>query len=211
MNRYFLFAVLLFSFLTAAAQKKQEQSREFEAPAKIILTNNDTIYGTIMIDTIYRKDNFKGSDIGQVILFRQIGQDRFKRFHPKDLNGFEIKTADSLWAEFIASKTLPNFVGENFYVNVFLLKMLEGKMSVYYYFYIDETRKESFFDKERLTKILYKKGGKKIFHSEIYESWPSKLVTFVKDCPGLADKLKAVKCKGWSYLQIATNYNDDCK
>lgn len=208
MHRYIVFTAFVFFCLTAAAQKR---SRAFEASAKIILLNNDTLYGTTMIDTIYTKEDFKGSNIGQEFSFKQAGQDRFKRYHPKELNGFQIKTADSAWAEFISSQTLPDFVGENFYSKVFLLKMLEGNMSVYYYFYIDETRKNSFFDEDRLTKILYKKGAPKIFHTEIYDFWQSRLVTFVKDCPELAGKLKAVKCKGWSYLQIAAYYNDHCK
>lgn len=208
MLRYILFAVCFFCCFAAAAQKRKLQ---FETSAKIILPNNDTLYGSTIIDTSYTRENFRGSNIGQEFLFRQPGQNRGQWYHPKQLNGFQVKMADSTWAEFISSQTLPDFAGENFYVKVFLLKMLEGKMSVYYYFYIDATRKESFFDEKRLTKMLYKRGAPKIFHSDIYDSWQTRLVAFVKDCPELADKLKAVKCRNWSYLQIASYYNEHCQ
>lgn len=208
MLRYILFAVCSFCCFAVAAQKRKLQ---FETSAKIILPNNDTLYGSTIIDTSYTKENFRGSNIGQEFMFRQAGQGSGKLYYPKQLNGFQVKLADSTWAAFISSQTLPDFVGENFYVKVFLLKMLEGKMSVYYYFYIDPTRKESFFDEKRLTKILYKKGSPKIFHTEIHDSWPSRLVAFVRDCPELADKLKAVKCRDWSYLQIAAYYNEHCQ
>jgi hypothetical protein len=90
-------------------------------------------------------------------------------------------------------------------------------MSVYYCYHIDHIIDGrpgaiSSFDipKKNFTKILYKKGASKIYHSDIYEAWRSKLLTYVKECPELVAKLKEVKCKGWSFLQIATYYND-CK
>jgi hypothetical protein len=85
----FLFALIACS-ISISAQKKQPDA--FETSAKIILLNNDTLYGTAVIDTGYKKDNFKDSDIGQVFFFKENGKSKSEKFRPKDLNGFHLKT-----------------------------------------------------------------------------------------------------------------------
>ena len=213
MKKYFLaISFLLISQLTNAQNKN-----EFEAAAKIILLNNDTLHGTTVIDTAYKFNDFKGADLNRFFFFKESGKNEQKKFRPKDLKGFQIKTADSLWSVFISSASLENFKtgeGSEFFGNTFLLKVVEGKMSVYYNYHEDRNKLKdgsTFWKPDFVTKVLYKQGASKIYHSNIYEAWESKLVKFVNDCPKLTTELKAVKCKGWNFEKIANYYNANCQ
>lgn len=209
------YTLLIVAVLISLIMNAQTQNSSFETTAKIILLNNDTLLGSITIDTSYKINNFKGCDWGQSIFFKQSGKSRFEKFRPKELNGFLVKTTDSMWAIFVSSQTLANFQGEEFYGKKFLLKILEGKMSVYYYYHPEGGvlfRDGSYWNETKnVTKVLYNTTAAKIYHSDIYEAWESKLLTFVNDCSELTKKLKAVKCRGWSFLQIANFYNANCK
>ncbi|MEP7166136.1 MAG: hypothetical protein ABI741_15645 [Ferruginibacter sp.] len=214
MNRHLLLTGLVLLTMVSNAQKNKN---EFDAAAKVVLLNNDTLYGTTIIDTSYKYNDFRGADLDRLFFFKETGKTEPKKFHPKELKGFQIKTADSLWSIFISSATLEKFKtdeGADFMGKSFLLKISEGEMSVYYNYHEDRHKFKdgsTFGKPNNVTKVLYKQGASKIYHSEIYEARESKLIKFVSDCPKLAGELKAVKCKGWDFEKIANYYNANCQ
>ncbi len=213
--RKYIFSLLVLICQTAYAGKTIP-NKEFETEAKVIMLNNDTLYGTTIIDTKYKWNDFKGSDISNNFFFKENGKQNSIKIRPKKVKGFLIRTADSTWAIFLSSTQFNFDSDENGYLSgkYFLLKVVDGRMDVYHIYRINPGANlgngASSPEWSELVKVLYIKSVPKVYHTEIYEAWQSKLLKFADDCPGLVAELKAVKC-GWSFLQIAEYYNSKCK
>ena len=215
MLNYILYLSILILTCDNASAGKIKADDEFLAQVKLIQLTGDTLYGTSMISKKYRWNNFEGSGISYNFFFKENGKVKAMKVKPRNVKGFLIRTADSLWASFVSSTQLNFDADEKGFLSgkYFLLKVIAGKMELYHIYNSPEVSMGSGNfspNPYALVKVLYITASAKLYHSEIYDAPQSKLYKFVEGCEGLLAAIKNAK-GNWSFAEIADFYNGNCK